>query len=183
MSGDPGTGVRLEPLPLAGACIVHRVVHADERGWFSEMWRADHLLRAGLDARFVQDNWARSARHVLRGLHYQKANPQGKLVTVVRGAVQDAIVDLRTGSATHGRAHTVELSDGDGCALWVPPGFAHGYCVLSDDADVLYKCTAYYDPADEAGVVWNDKSLAIAWTVTEPIVSPRDSAWPALPRR
>ena len=175
--------VRLERLPLAGAYLVRRVIHRDARGAFSELWRDDEFQAAGLDVRFVQDNWAHSTRNVLRGLHYQQHHPQGKLVTVVRGSIQDVILDMRHDSATFGRTHATELSGEDGCALWVPPGFAHGYCVLSDEADMLYKCTALYEPADERGVRWNDPSLAIPWKVRAPILSERDAGWPDLSRR
>jgi dTDP-4-dehydrorhamnose 3,5-epimerase len=169
--------VRLEPLPLAGAYLAHRSIHRDLRGTFSELWREDEFRAAGLDVHFVQINSARSKRNVLRGLHYQRNNPQGKLVTVLRGAIQDVILDMRPESRTYARTHAIELSEDNGCALWVPPGFAHGYCVLSDETDMLYKCTALYDPADEHGVRWNDPSLAIQWKVDAPILSARDAAW------
>lgn len=174
------TITRIEPLALDGACLVHRAMHGDGRGWFSELWRQQELADAGIDAEFVQDNWARSTRHVLRGLHFQRRTPQGKLITVVAGVVQDVIVDLRPDSATFRRHSTVELGERAGVSLWVPPGFAHGYCVLSDMADVLYKCTAYYDPGHEGGLRWDDPALGIAWRVGEPVVSPRDAAWPLL---
>lgn len=169
--------IRLEALPLDGAFLVHTTAHHDARGSFTEIWREDELAFAGLPVRFVQDNWARSKKHVLRGLHFQRRHPQGKLVTVVRGAIQDAIVDLRPDSATYRRAITVDLSESKSSGLWVPAGFAHGYAVLSDDADVIYKCTAVYDREDEGGVRWNDPLLAIKWKVGEPVLSGRDAAW------
>jgi dTDP-4-dehydrorhamnose 3,5-epimerase len=175
--------VRTEPLALPGAQLVHLAPHRDARGSFTELWRQEWTRPAGVDARFVQDNWARSTRHVLRGLHFQRRQPQGKLVFVVRGTIQDVVVDARSGSPTFGQWCETELSDERPVALWIPPGYAHGYCVQSDVADVVYKCTATYDAADETGVRWNDPLLGIAWRTRDPVVSPRDASWPLLTRR
>jgi len=173
--------VRLEALPLDGACLVHTTAHHDERGAFTEIWQEYDLASAGLDVyHFVQDNWTRSKKNVLRGLHFQRHSPQGKLVTVVRGAIQDAIVDLRPESRTYRHAITVDLSETKSASLWVPKGFAHGYCVLSEEADVIYKCTAVYDRKDEGGVRWDDPAFGIEWKVASPILSVRDAGWELL---
>lgn len=170
--------IRVEALPLDGACVLHRAVHRDARGWFTELWRDDALRAAGIDAGFVQDNWARSQRGVLRGLHVQAERPQGKLLFVVRGAVQDAMVDVRAGSPTYGRSVTLELDESDGRAVWIPPGMAHGYCVLSDWADVVYKCTTYYEPSQARGFRYDDPAFGIRWKVDHPTLSDDDRAWP-----
>lgn len=134
--------------------------------------------QAGITAEFVQDNLSRSHRGVLRGLHFQVRHPQGKLVQVLQGAVQDVVVDLRAGSPTWGQHASTLLSADNRRQLWVPPGFAHGFCVLSDEALVHYKCTRYYDPDDQAGLAWNCPRLAIAWKVSQPILSTRDRQLP-----
>ena len=173
--------IRLEALPLAGAYVVHTTAHHDDRGSFTEMWQEYDFAMTGLDVyHFVQDNWVRSKKNVLRGLHFQRIAPQGKLVTVVRGAIQDAIVDLRPESPTYRQAITVDLSEDESRALWVPKDFAHGYCVLSDVADVIYKCTNVYERSDEGGIRWNDPAIGIKWKVASPILSARDAAWELL---
>jgi dTDP-4-dehydrorhamnose 3,5-epimerase len=155
--------------------------HDDVRGWFAELWRRSAYAAAGIDADFVQDNVARSGAGVLRGLHFQRPpRAQGKLVQVTRGSVYDVAVDLRPGSATYGRWVAQELSAGDGELLWIPPGFAHGYVVLGDGAEVVYKVTVEYDPGLDAGVRWDDPTLAIPWPVGRPLVSERDRALPLL---
>lgn len=164
--------------PLPGLAILELKTYRDERGFFVERYRKDWLEGLGITS-LVQDNHSRSAPGVLRGLHYQIDPPQGKLVGVIRGRIWDVVVDLRRGSPTFGKSYGVELSESNGLVLWVPYGFAHGFCVLGDsEADVIYKVTGYYNPKTEGGVRWNDPDLRIEWPVKEPRVSPRDVALP-----
>ncbi len=167
-------------LDLPGVLLVTPPTYADARGFFRERYRAERYRAAGIAAAFVQDNHSRSRRDVLRGLHFQRRHSQGKLVECLRGTVYDVVVDLRAHSPAFGRWLGVELSDADGRQLWVPPGMAHGFCALSDWADVLYKCTDVYRPADEGGVAWNDPSLAIAWPLDRPALSEKDRRLPRL---
>ena len=159
-------------------------VHGDERGFFVETYREEWRERLGIPPaeRFVQDNHSRSGRGVVRGMHFQVGSGVAKLVRCARGRILDVAVDLRAGSPTYGEWEAVELDDEAMRALYVPVGFAHGFCVLSEIADVLYKQTAYYDPQVERGIAWNDPDVAIAWPLPreELIVSPRDAAAPRL---
>jgi len=151
-------------------------VFPDERGFFLEAWNA-RIFRNDikLDMQFVQDNHSQSTRNVLRGLHYQIRQPQGKLVHVARGRIFDVAVDLRKSKPTFGQWVAHELSENNHRQLWIPPGFAHGFVVLSEVADVLYKTTDYYDPANERCLIWNDPTVAIAWPLNgEPVISPKD---------
>jgi dTDP-4-dehydrorhamnose 3,5-epimerase len=153
-------------------------VFPDERGFFLEAWNA-RIFRneIKLDMQFVQDNHSQSTRNVLRGLHYQIKQPQGKLVRVARGRIFDVAVDLRKSKPTFGQWVGHELTEDNHRELWIPPGFAHGFLVLSELADVLYKTTAYYDPANERCLIWNDPAIAIAWPLNgEPVLSPKDLA-------
>jgi dTDP-4-dehydrorhamnose 3,5-epimerase len=168
--------------PLDGVLIIEPTVFQDERGFFLETYHARRYAEAGLDVTFVQDNHSRSRRGTLRGLHYQAQNPQGKLVRVIEGTVVDVAVDIRPESPTFGQHVSVELTAENFRQIYVPPGFAHGFCVTSDVAQVEYKCTTYYDPADERGIAWNDPALAISWPVQEPILSDRDRRHPTLER-
>ncbi|MFO7552679.1 MAG: dTDP-4-dehydrorhamnose 3,5-epimerase [Haliea sp.] len=176
-----------EPTPLAGLYLLQPKVFGDERGFFLESWNAETFRQAGFDLDFVQDNHSRSARGILRGLHFQTEHPQGKLVRVTSGAVFDVAVDLRRSSATLGQWYGVELSAANHRMLWVPPGFAHGFYVLSEYADFQYKCTDYYHPASEVTLAWNDSAVDIAWPVpagAQPHLSAKDSAglaWADLP--
>ena len=158
--------------------ILEPRVFADERGFFLESWNARHFRAAlGVDVTFVQDNHSRSRRGVLRGMHYQIVQPQGKLVRVVRGRVFDVAVDLRRSSATFGRWVSVELGDHNHRQVFVPAGFAHGFLVVSDEADVLYKTTDYYAPQHERCLIWSDPEVAIAWPVDgEPLLAAKDRA-------
>ncbi len=153
-------------------------VFRDDRGFFFESWNARNFNRAvGSDIQFVQDNHSHSARNVLRGLHYQIKQPQGKLVRAVRGRIFDVAVDIRTSSPSYGHWTGVELSDENCRQLWVPAGFAHGFLVLSESADVLYKATDYYAPEHERCLAWNDPDVGIAWPLqAAPILSPKDAA-------
>ena len=166
---------------LAGVRIIEPRVHGDSRGFFVETFQAErYRLDAGIDLPFVQDNHSRSGRGVLRGMHSQRKRPQGKLVRVARGAVFDVAVDIDPRSATFGKWVGVTLSDENCRQLWVPPGYAHGFVVLSDVADFEYKCTDYYDPSDEVGVMWNDPDVGIVWPLEDPLLSPKDQKLPSL---
>lgn len=168
---------------LPGVLLLEPRAFGDERGFFLETFRASTLADAGIAAPFVQDNQSRSRRGTLRGLHYQlDPHAQGKLVRVTRGCVFDVAVDVRRGSPHFGQWFGAQLDDVSHRMLWIPPGFAHGFVVISDDADFVYKCTAYYEPAAERGIAWNDPRVAIAWpdTGAAPLVSPRDGALPRL---
>jgi dTDP-4-dehydrorhamnose 3,5-epimerase len=161
---------------LDGCVIIEPKVFGDERGFFLETFQAErYTSEAGITLPFVQDNHSRSSKSVLRGLHFQKTKPQGKLVRVVRGQVYDVAVDIRKGSPTYGQWEGLILSEENKTQLWVPPGFAHGFVVLSDTADFEYKCTDYYDPSDEASILWNDSDLDIPWPIDNPILSNKDA--------
>lgn len=168
--------------PLPGVKLIEPRVFGDDRGFFMESWNARSFADAGLDLAFVQDNHSRSARGVLRGLHYQLKNPQGKLVRVTAGAVFDVAVDVRRSSPHFGRWVGYELSDTNKRMLWVPPGFAHGFVVLSDSADFLYKCTQLYDGSDDRGIRWDDPAVGIDWPLAgmTPQLSGKDAAAPLL---
>lgn len=148
---------------IEGLCVIEPAVHGDSRGYFMETYNQNDMKEVGLDLVFVQDNQSSSSRGVLRGLHFQKEHPQGKLVRVIRGRVYDVVVDLRKGSDTYGKWHGVELSEENKKQFYVPKGFAHGYLVLSDWAEFCYKCTDFYHPGDEGGLVWNDPDIGIQW--------------------
>ncbi len=166
------------PTAIADVLVIEPKVFGDARGFFFESWnRRDFARLAGRDVEFVQDNHSLSARNVLRGLHYQLRQPQGKLVRVVSGEVFDVVVDLRRSSPTFGRWVGERLSAQNRRMLWVPPGFAHGFVVLSDAAEFLYKATDYYAPDDERTLLWNDPALGIAWPLAgEPLLKPKDAA-------
>jgi dTDP-4-dehydrorhamnose 3,5-epimerase len=163
---------------FGGVLILEPRRHEDGRGFFLETFKADVYRLAGIERAFVQDNWSHSKRHVLRGLHFQRR--QGKLITVVRGEIFDVAVDVRPDSETFGRWVGVTLSAGNNRQLFVPPGFAHGFCVVSDLADVWYKATDLYRPEEEGGVRWNDPALAIDWPIASPVLSDRDRLQPLL---
>jgi dTDP-4-dehydrorhamnose 3,5-epimerase len=165
---------------LAGVVVIEPRVFADERGFFIETWNAARFRDAGLPQHFVQDNHSRSKQGVLRGLHYQEPNPQGKLVRCTRGAIYDVAVDIRRGSPSFGKWYGAELSEENKRMLWVPPGFAHGFCSLTDDCDVLYKCTSLYDAANDRSILWNDPEIGIRWPLKEPLLSAKDAAAPRL---
>lgn len=160
--------------------ILEPNVHRDARGFFAETYHAQRYREAGLDVTFVQDNHSRSARGTLRGLHWQIEQPQGKLVRVVAGEIFDVAVDVRRGSPTFGQWVGVPLTADSFRQLYVPPGFAHGFCVVSETADVEYKCTDFYSPAAERGLIWNDPDVKIEWPIAEPILSARDQQHPTL---
>ena len=145
-----------------------------------ETYRLDTFRAAGIGQTFVQDNHSRSARGVLRGLHYQEPNAQGKLVRCTRGAIFDVAVDIRRGSPTFGRWFGIELSDANKRMLWIPPGFAHGFCAMEDGSDLVYKCTTLYEPAADRAILWNDPEIGIDWPIAEPLLSAKDAAAPPL---
>ena len=168
-------------LELPGPLVIESRAFGDARGSFTEIYKHSEFARAGIAEHFVQDNYSRSAKSVLRGLHYQKdPHAQGKLVRCLKGRVYDVAVDIREGSPYFGRWMGIELSEENGLMFYVPRGFAHGFVVLSADADFLYKCTAEYSPENDRGVVWNDPAIGIDWPVSEPVLSPKDSALPLL---
>ena len=170
---------------LPGVLLFEPNVFGDSRGFFVESFRESWLAQAGIDATFIQDNQSRSRRGVLRGLHYQFVNPQGKLVRAARGEVYDVAVDIRRDSPNFGHWFGTHLDDVAHRLLWIPPGFAHGFCVLSDEADFAYKCTQYYDPASDAGVRWDDPALGINWPELDvaPQLSDKDRQHPCLAER
>jgi dTDP-4-dehydrorhamnose 3,5-epimerase len=152
-----------EPCPIEGLYEIQPGVFGDERGYFFETWSERDFAAAGLEPRFVQDNQSRSVRGVLRGLHFQKTHPQGKLVRAISGEVFDVAVDIRPGSPSRGKWHAVILSGEKQNQFWIPEGFAHGFLVLSEFAVFAYKCTDFYHPEDEGGILWNDPATGIVW--------------------
>ena len=165
---------------LPGCVIIEPAVFGDDRGFFFETWNADRYGEQGLPTKFVQSNVSASARGVLRGLHYQWPNPQGKLVSVLEGEVYDVAVDIRRGSPHFGRWSAVILSAENKRQFWIPEGFAHGFAVLSERAIFSYLCTAQYDRAADAGVRWDDASIGIDWPISEPLLSDKDAKAPLL---
>jgi len=159
---------------LSGVLIIEPKVFGDQRGFFMETWNQAAYAAAGITANFVQDNLSLSKKGTLRGLHFQKPNTQGKLVYVILGEVFDAIVDIRAGSPTFGKAINVVLSSDNRRQIYIPPGFAHGFCVTSDSALFAYKCTDKYNPQAEASILWNDPDLDIPWPVRDPELSAKD---------
>jgi dTDP-4-dehydrorhamnose 3,5-epimerase len=172
--------VRVIPSTLPGVLVIEPDVHEDGRGFFLETYHADRYREHGIVGPFVQDNHSRSVGGTLRGLHLQLRRPQGKLIRVIEGEIFDVAVDVRRDSPTFGRWVGVRLSAMNFKQCFVPPGFAHGFCVVSPLAQVEYKCTDLYDPAGEIGIAWNDPAIGIAWPVQEPILSPRDRRHPTL---
>jgi dTDP-4-dehydrorhamnose 3,5-epimerase len=160
--------------------VVEPDVHRDARGFFLETYHQQKYAAGGIPGPFVQDNHSRSVRGTLRGLHAQVKRPQGKLIRVVEGEIYDVALDIRRASPAFGRWIALRLSGDDFRQLWIPPGFAHGFCVLSEVAHVEYKCTEPYDATDEISVLWNDPDLGIAWPIGEPLVSAKDSRAPRL---
>ena len=175
--------------PIEGLFVIEPKVFGDRRGYFMETYNQKDFFAAGLTMEFVQDNQSSSAKGVLRGLHFQKTHPQGKLVRVVSGRVFDVAVDIRPGSRTYGKWHGVELNAENKKQFYIPPGFAHGFLVLSETAEFCYKCTDFYHPEDEGGLLWNDPAIGINWPEVEgetlsdgtPLnLSPKDRLWPNL---
>jgi dTDP-4-dehydrorhamnose 3,5-epimerase len=172
--------MRVLPTELPDVLLVEPDVFRDARGWFLETFHERKYREAGIAYSFVQDNQSRSTRGTLRGLHAQLRRPQGKLVRAVSGEIFDVAVDIRPGSSTFGKWTAATLSAENFRQMFVPPGFAHGFCVLSDSAEIIYKCTDFYDPKDEIGLRWNDPAVGIAWPVNDPLLSAKDAALPTL---
>ncbi|WP_291984386.1 dTDP-4-dehydrorhamnose 3,5-epimerase [Luteitalea sp.] len=168
------------PTALPGVVIIEPTVFRDERGFFLETYHATRYAEAGLDVTFVQDNHSRSRQGTLRGLHFQRTRPQGKLVRAVEGEIFDVAADIDPSSSTFGHWVGVLLTADNFKQIYVPPGYAHGFCVISPVAQVEYKCTAFYDAADEGGVMWNDPVLGITWPLTDVVLSRRDQQHPPL---
>jgi dTDP-4-dehydrorhamnose 3,5-epimerase len=172
--------MKVHRLDIEGVLLVELTVHGDARGFFVERYQCERFQEQGLPTTFLQDNHSRSGPGVLRGLHFQHTPAQGKLIGVTRGRIWDVAVDIRANSPTFGQSVSAELSDMNGRLLWIPAGFAHGFCVLGDEhADVLYKTDALYNPRGEAGIAWNDPDLAVRWPVAAPLVSDRDNSLPS----
>jgi len=172
---------QFKSLEIPGVILIEPQVFSDERGFFMEAYKYSEFASFGITERFVQDNHSRSKKGVLRGLHYQ--NPpkaQGKLVRVISGEIFDVAVDIRKGSPTFGKWVGIKLSAENKRMLYIPPGFAHGFCVLSDIAEVLYKTTEEFAPECEAGIIWDDPDIGIDWPIKTPILSPKDAKWPRL---
>lgn len=165
---------------IPGLVVIEPVMHRDERGFFLEVYRADKFEELGIPIRFVQDNHSKSAQGTLRGLHFQNPHGQGKLVRAACGEVFDVAVDIRLGSPTFGRYHGIYLSDKNCRMMFIPDGFAHGFCVTSPVADFIYKCTDFYAPECERGIRWDDPELHIAWPLSNPSLSEKDAAYPNL---
>ena len=172
--------MRVTPTELPGVVIIEPRLFGDSRGSFWESWHQTRYRDAGLPEIFVQDNVSRSVRGVLRGLHFQEPKAQGKLVSVLEGEVADVAVDIRTGSPTFGKSTMVTLSGENRYQAYIPPGFAHGFCVTSEFAIFVYKCTELYAPEAERGIIWNDPDLAIQWPIEQPIVSDKDARFSRL---
>lgn len=172
--------MEIKPTKLDGVVIIEPKVFGDQRGFFMETWNAKRYSESGLDFSFVQDNLSYSRRGILRGLHYQNPNTQGKLVSVLEGEVYDVAVDVRAGSKTFGEWVAVTLSAENKRQFYVPPGFAHGFCVTSEMALFVYKCTDFYDPSAEGSILWNDPDLGIDWPVEDPLLSDKDKDAPRL---
>lgn len=175
--------ITVTPCDIEGLYVIEPTVFKDERGYFVETIYQNDMKEAGLDMVFVQDNQSMSTRGVLRGLHFQKQFPQGKLVRVVRGKVFDVAVDLRSDSKTYGKWFGVELSAENMKQFYIPEGFAHGFLVLSDEAEFCYKCTDFYHPGDEGGLAWNDPEIGVEWPLEEGvdlIISEKDQKWKGL---
>jgi dTDP-4-dehydrorhamnose 3,5-epimerase len=172
--------MRVRDLSIEGPLVLEPAVHGDERGFFVETYRRETLAEAGIDVDFVQDNHSRSGRGVLRGIHFQVGEGQAKLVRCARGSVFDAVVDLRVDSPTFGRWDAAELDDESMRMMWVPVGFGHAFCVTSEVADVVYKCSSYYDAGLERGIRYDDPAIGVEWPAVEPVVSDRDARAPLL---
>jgi len=172
--------LKIESTPLQGLLIIEPTVFTDNRGHFLETFQDRRFSEKGVPADFVQDNLAFSQQNVLRGLHFQIRHPQAKLIQAVSGEVFDVAVDVRPASATFGRWHGVRLSAENHRQFYVPEGFAHGYCVTSETATVMYKCSDYYHPEDEGGILWSDPQIGIDWPVRQPVVSDKDAQLPPL---
>lgn len=170
----------MTPIDIPGVLLLEPSVMSDWRGCFTETYHEQRYRDAGITEHFVQDNCSRSVQNTVRGLHFQEPHAQGKLVMALEGTVYDVVVDVRKGSPTFGKWYGIELSGQSLHQMYIPPGCAHGFCVTSERATFLYKCTAYYSPRDERGVLWNDPALGIPWPISEPLLSQKDQAYRTL---
>lgn len=170
----------VETIDMPGVLVLTPKVYGDDRGFFLETWNDTRYRELGITEPFVQDNWSRSRKGILRGLHFQEPNAQGKLVWCAKGSVYDVAVDLRPTSPTRFQWFGLELSEENKKQLWLPKGFAHGFCVTSDTADFVYKCTDLYRPENERSLKWNDPTLGIVWPITDPLLSKKDANAPSL---
>jgi len=169
--------MKVTPTKLPGLLLIEPQLFSDARGFFFETWNEREFDRAGIRAKFVQDNHSRSEKGVLRGLHYQIRQPQGKLVRVTEGEIFDVVVDIRRSSPTFGKWESARLSARSKSMLWIPAGFAHGFCIMSDFAEVIYKTTDFYAPEHERSILWNDPDVRIDWPISGiPVLSPKDAA-------
>jgi len=171
---------KFQKTDLEGVYIIEQEVFGDERGFFMEIYNKEEFKKHGINIDFVQDNHSKSKKGVLRGLHFQKKYPQGKLVRVIKGKVFDVAVDLRKNSKTFGKWTGVELTAENKKIFWVPKGFAHGFVTLEDDTEFVYKCDEFYHPEDEGGLIWNDSGIGIKWPINNPTLSERDQEFPTL---
>jgi dTDP-4-dehydrorhamnose 3,5-epimerase len=167
--------MNVQRCPLEGLLIIEPKVFGDARGFFLETWNRERYRQAGVDADFVQDNLSFSRRGILRGLHFQNPHPQGKLLQVLQGEVFDVAVDVRRSSPTFGKWHGLMLSSENKRQFYIPPGFAHGFAVVSDTALFHYKCTEFYSPKDETAIRWDDREIGIEWPIKDPVLSERDA--------
>jgi len=172
--------MKVTPTSLPDVLIIEPHAFEDKRGFFMETYHQKRYEQFNIPCIFVQDNLSHSARGILRGLHYQLNYPQAKLIQVINGAIFDVAVDIRQGSPTFGKWTGIHLSDKNRCQMFVPEGFAHGFCVLSETADVLYKCTDFYAPDDEGGILWSDPNIGIEWPIADPILSEKDNNYSRL---
>jgi dTDP-4-dehydrorhamnose 3,5-epimerase len=172
--------LEFEQTSLPGVILVKPVVFQDPRGFFMETFHHKKYDEAGINGVFVQDNFSRSQKNTLRGLHYQLRHAQAKLIYVLKGEIFDVVVDIRKGSPVFGKWMSVTLSEDNRYQLYIPEGFAHGFCVMSETADVVYKCTDFYAPNDDFGVLWSDPSIGIDWPVRDPLLSEKDTKYPVL---
>jgi dTDP-4-dehydrorhamnose 3,5-epimerase len=172
--------VKVTKTKLPGVVVIEPEVLLDKRGFFKETFRTDRYNDVGITLPFIQENYSRSQKGVLRGLHLQKSKPQGKLISCSLGCIYDVAVDINPKSKTFGNYVGVELSEQNHLQFWIPPGYAHGFCVLSKYADLNYKCTNFYFPEDEGGLIWNDPEVAIDWPIKSPLLSKKDKLLPSL---
>ena len=171
--------MKITNTPLSGLIIIDPIIHTDQRGFFFETFQQERYTDLGIPP-FVQDNISRSKQHTLRGLNYQLPRSQGKLIWAIRGAIWDVVIDIRKNSKTFGQSFSIKLNDENHTQFYIPPGFAHGFCVLSNEADIYYKCTDFYMPACEHGILWNDPDLNISWPSSQPVLSAKDAKYPPL---
>ncbi len=168
-------GTKFRECPIPGLMVATPDVYMDDRGWFTESYHAQRYYNNGIKAVFVQDNRSHSSKNVLRGIHFQLHTPQAKLVACTMGRIWDVAVDIRWGSPTFKQWFGLELSAENREQFYIPAGFAHGFCVLSDEAEIMYKCSEFYDPKDDRGLQWNDPDIGVEWPISEPILSPKDA--------